>query len=143
MAPKSKQVLVTRCPGASHYPVAIFVCCISLSRLLLLSKPFPLFFPRPRKRARNIVGVQTSSLLSCLRPLDDFVDVVWWRLLWEVLLSCEDVEGFRGARRLVRIDGGSSWTWRVDGEESGYLCGLCFLLPLPHEYVAAARSAPI
>lgn len=94
--------------------IPFLACCFSPS-------PCPLFLPRPRKRARNVLGVRSSSLLSFLRSLDDFVDVVWWRLLWELLFGCEGVGGFRGSRRLVRIDGGSSWSWRVDGGGIGVL----------------------
>lgn len=90
---QSKQVLVTRCQGASHYPVSIFVCCISPFSSAIYSSCLPLFLPPPRKRARKAVGVRSSCTLSLLRPPDNFVDMAWWRLLWE---PCSAVEAWTG-----------------------------------------------
>lgn len=119
--------------GASHY-LWLSISVYSMSPVFLSAmsaKSCPLFL-RPRKRACRVRGHSATFL--------DTLYIAWWRLLPEP-------PQLRGHRRkvrawwwLVRIDGGSSRAWRVDGEGEMGTCVACAFIPLfvLYKYVAAA-----
>lgn len=112
--------------GASHYLGCRYLCTLCLlffvSHVLLSPAPFSCGHVNAHVR---FVGFTPPFYLLRLC-------VVWWRLFLGPSSAARGPRGSRscGSGWLVRIDGGSSRAWRVDGGREMDTCVACAFLPL-------------